>query len=214
MVIKNVEIIHTDPAIIEVTYHPYPQKIIDSVYKEKGVFQQLKFDNLVVEDGRTFYSAKRRSVNHSTISNYFLKSFERITLELLKLDPIRFPIMFLADEHKEKALKSWYMSNSLKKHQSLLMSLDRKGFHQGTHLDNRFAMWAGIINLQDNKTGTHHYKNEFDDDPYFVASGEQFKGTFWLNTEKTWHGVPKLDENRRVLVCNQMYISTTASVYL
>jgi len=214
MVVKLIEVVNTDPAIIEVTYEPFPQKIIDSVYKEKRAFQQLKFDDLVVEDGRNFYSRNEPSRNHGLLTGYFLKTFEKITMELLKVDPVRFPIMYLSDEAKGEALSHWYNSNNLKRHQSILMSLDKKGFHQGTHLDNRFAMWAGIINLQENKIGTHHYRSEFEKDPYYIASGEQFKGTFWLNTEKTWHGVPVLEENRRVLVCNQMYLSTTASIYL
>jgi len=209
MVIENVEVVNKDPAIIEVTFEPIPQKIIDLVYAETQRFEQLSFDDLVVEQGRTFYTGTESNA-YKVLKRHFVSAFQEITKQLLLVDPIRFPIMYQEKVDKNKALDKWYESNNLKNHQSLLCALDYTGFHQGTHLDNRFAMWAGIINLQDNSVGTHHYPAEFDRTPYYVASGKKFKGTFWLNTEKTWHGVPFLQENRRVLVCNQMWISTLA----
>lgn len=209
MVIKNIEIKNTDPAIIEVTFESLPQNLIDEVYEEKNSFEQLSFENLVVESGRNFYT-NDKSKSYRKILKHFISSFEDISMNLFNLDPIRYPIMYYSHRTREESLKRWYRSNNLDKYCSGLLCLDKKDYGQGTHLDNRFAVWAGIINLQDNDFGTYHYKNEFDREPYFIASGKKFVGTFWINTEKTWHGLPKLEKDRRVIVCNQMFLNTGA----
>lgn len=217
MVIKNVKIVQEDPAIIEVEFVPIADKFLKKVYNEP-CFDQLSFDKLKIETGRLYYSNPTPSKAFNIVQDYFVSAFKQITLMFLELDPVRYPVLWKnTSASRDELFSNWYDNTNMKAYTNFMLCLDKAGFHQGIHLDNRFSMWAGIINLKENEFGTYHYTTagNFGQDHYgtphsFVASGKKMTGTFWLNTESTFHGVPHLSQDRRVAVCNQMLCSTWA----
>lgn len=216
MVIKNLKIIQETPAIIEIEFEPISDKFINRVYKE-DCFKQLSFEQLEIIKGRTYYREDNMSKDYRIIKNHFLSAYEQITKIFLELDRVRYPVIWESDNTADRDVKfsNWYSKTNMANFRGLTLCLDYAGFHQGIHLDNRFSMWAGIINLQDNVHGTYHYSSSgskdighYDTPHYFIASGKKMTGTFWLNTENTWHGVPPLKENRKVIICNQHLCQT------
>ena len=132
-----------------------------------------------------------------------------ITKKLLSVDTgNRYPLSF------NKDFDEFYKKEVLKRDRALVLgTIDYKGFNQPWHLDNRFVMLSGSINIQDNVTTTHfgweekHWDNggtNFDDCTIIhQGRGAKFTGTAWLNTERTWHCVPKVTEDvRRTLLFN------------
>lgn len=202
--IKDVKILFEDPAIIEVEFTPIKQKIVDAVYKEEN-FEQLSFENLSVYAGRLRikHELKKNNKHFKIIQNHFKSTFKEITKILLDIDPIRYPIF--------SDFETWWETNQCEKYDSIMPVIDKKGFSQPYHLDNRFSMWAGSINIADNDTTTvfskeHYWLDEGHDSEsrYYKASGKQWSGTFWLNTENNWHGVPLVRQDRYAIVCNQV----------
>lgn len=218
MVINNLKIIQEDPAIIEIDFVPISNKFIKRVYSETDHFEQLSFEKLNIIKGRTYYKENSSmSKEYKFIKNYFLSAYEDITKVFLELDRERYPVLWESDNADDRDINfsRWYNKSQMLNFRGLTLCKDHAGFHQGIHLDNRFSMWAGIINLQENKHGTYHYDNpgsanigHYQTPHYFVASGKKMTGTFWLNTEKTWHGVPPLSEDRKVIICNQHLCKT------
>lgn len=198
MVIKGFRTVNEDPAIIEVEFEPVDQSIIDEVYAPKN-FAQLEFENLVVNEGRLKVS--NQSKEFKILEEHFKPAYKQITKILAGLDKIRYPIF--------RDFDKWWSSNNLEDKYVFLAVKDMPGFDQPYHLDFRFSMWAGIINLQDNDTGTiftTDHKNYTDLTHYYQASGKKFTGTFWLNTENNWHSVPMITKERKVIVCNQTLV--------
>ena len=75
-------------------------------------------------------------------------------------------------------------------------TVDHQGFKQGWHLDNRFIIISGSINIQDNLTSTQ-FSKENADNLIYQGRTTKFTGTAWLNTEHPWHRVPKVTEDVR-----------------
>lgn len=195
MVIRNIKTVNTDPAIIEVEFEPVEQSLIDEVYAPEN-FEQLAFENLVVNEGRLKVNSESKSFG--SLRDHFKPAYKHITKALADLDKVRYPIF--------RDFDNWWDSNNLENKFVFLAVQDMPGFDQPYHLDFRFSMWAGIINLQDNDIGTiftKDHKDYSDLSYYYQASGKKFTGTFWLNTENNWHSVPKVISNRKVVVCNQ-----------
>lgn len=217
MVIESYNILQTDPAIIEVYFKPFPDDVVDQIYAEDK-FIPLSFTNLILEAGRYQYTTKDEySDNWQFVYKYFTSAYKDITKIFLELDRKRYPVMW--DEGNKKTndqlFDAWYINNNLEKQQYFSICRDTKGFQQGQHLDNRLTIWAGIVNLKDNSTGTCHWseKAPFGQDAfriphYFQASGKKMVGTFWINTEYTWHGVRPIEEDRYIALCNQMLVGT------
>lgn len=203
--IKTYKVLFEDPAIIEVEFEPYLQKDIDLIYNQE-YFEELKFENLTVYDGRfCLNKAGQNLTEFKNLKKYFLPAFKSITEILLGIDKKRYPIFYNFND--------WWEANNLKTKDSFNLVIDKEGFSQPFHLDNRFSMWAGSINLDNNETTTV-FSNQhlwIDDgyDPYtqyYKACGTQWKGTFWLNTENNWHGVPLVKKDRRSVICNQLIV--------
>jgi len=202
--VKSIKVIQTDPAMIEVEFNPLPQKLIEYIF-DKQNFQQQSFENLVVENGRLALQVEKVDRKKLAIfRDHFTSGFKTITKRLVDLDVLRLPIFY--------DFEDWYNNNDFKNKQAFGVMLDMPGFSQPFHLDNRFSMWAGSINLEDNDTTTifttenNHWINQGLDpsEYYYKANGKKFTGTFWVNTENNWHGVPLVKKERRVIVCNQM----------
>ena len=198
MVVRSIKTVNQDPAIIEVEFEPIDQTIIDYVYSPKN-FDQLEFENLVVNKGRL--KVNNQLKEFEILRDHFKPAYKQITKVLANLDKIRYPIF--------RDFDKWWDSNNLDDKYVFLAVKDMPDFDQPYHLDFRFSMWAGIINLQDNDTGTiftTDHKNYTDLTHYYQASGKKFTGTFWLNTENNWHSVPKITKERKVIVCNQTLV--------
>lgn len=94
---------------------------------------------------------------------------------------------------------------------------DKEGFSMPWHIDNRFVIISGIINVQDNETQTlfsnNHYhwdtggKNLTDDEYNIIHRGQckKFWGTAWVNTEITEHCVPYVEKDRKIILFNLMF---------
>lgn len=200
--IKNIKTLYTNPGIIEIEFEPLDQTIIDNIYTPKN-FEQLSFENLVVEGGRTKLTEEaRNSESYRKLLSHFSSMSREITRSLTEIDKIRWPVFYDFDD--------WWNKNRLDNNLGFMLVEDKVGFSQPYHLDNRFSMWAGVINLADNDTRTifsdrNHTWESHGHNPeerFYQATGDKFKGTFWLNTENNWHGVPLVHEDRRAIVCN------------
>jgi len=202
--VKKWKIIQQDPVILEIEFDPVPQKLLNYIYKEEH-FEQQSFQYLEVEKGRLVVDDGRLdAVKLAKLKKHFSSSFKFITKTFVDIDVLRFPLF--------RSFEKWYKENQFDNKQVLNVTLDRPGFSQSFHLDNRLSMWAGSINLSDNESSTiftTEDKNWISQglDPseyYYKASGKKFTGTFWINTENNWHAVPLVKSDRRVIVCNQM----------
>lgn len=205
--IKNIKTLYTDPGIIEIEFEPIDQTIIDEIYTPEN-FEQLSFENLVVEGGRTKLTPKALSARpYKKLLKHFNPMFKEVTKALTDIDKLRYPVFYNFND--------WWNKNNFDDKRAFMLVEDKAGFSQPYHLDNRFSMWAGVINLADNDTRTifshenHNWihQGHNPEERFFQATGEKFKGTFWLNTENNWHGVPLVKEDRRAIVCNLLLAS-------
>ena len=202
--VKNWKVLYNDPAIIEIEFEPLHKKLIEYIYRKEN-FEQQSFENLVVEKGRLSLQVDRVDKEKlKKFREHFTNSFKFITKILTEMDVLRLPMFYDFDD--------WYSTNNLENKQAFGVMLDTPGFSQPFHLDNRFMMWGGSINLANNETTTvfttqnNHWVNQGlePSEYYYKASGKKFTGTFWVNTESNWHGVPLVQTDRRLVVCNQM----------
>jgi hypothetical protein len=190
--------------MIEVEFEPLDQTIIDEIYSPNN-FEQLSFENLVVEDGRSKLTNKAASSKpYKKLLKHFSSMSKEITRSLTEIDKIRWPVFYDFDD--------WWNKNRFNDNLGFMLVEDKVGFSQPWHLDNRFSMWAGSINLADNDTKTAFSKTNHDwtdngKDPnrkFYEASNKKWVGTFWLNTENNWHAVPLVQQDRRAIICNLM----------
>lgn len=217
MVIESYKILQTDPAIIEVYFTPISDHIVDQIYAEDK-FVPLNFTNLILEEGRYQYMTQDKySDNWQFVCKHITSAFKDITKIFLELDRSRYPVIWSKENKKttNQLFDAWYTTNNLEQQQYFSICRDTKGFQQGQHLDNRLVLWAGIVNLKENNIGTCHWleKAPFGEDAfriphYFQASGKKMVGTFWINTECTYHGVRPIEEDRYIALCNQMLLGT------
>lgn len=200
--IKSVKTVYEDPAIIEIEFEPFAQDKIDALYEEEN-FEQLSFENLVVHGGRQRLTPAARELdNYKQLAAHFSPMFKIVTKALLEIDKIRWPVFYNFDD--------WWNKNNFDSKHAFMLVHDKKGFDQPWHLDNRFSMWAGSINLADNETKTafsktnHDWTDKGNDSTrkFYEASNQKWTGTFWLNTENNWHSVPLVQKDRRAIVCN------------
>jgi hypothetical protein len=90
----------------------------------------------------------------------------------------------------------------------ILPTIDKVGWSMPWHLDNRFVAVSGTINIQDNTTQTYFAKQNYHwdgfDDCEIIHKGQcsKFNGTAWINTEHTWHSVPRIETERKTVLFN------------
>lgn len=200
--IKSIKTLYENPTIIEVEFEPLNQSVIDSIYKD-DTLEQMSFEDLVVEQGRFLVSAKiRESNNFKILEDHFSNAHKQITKYLLNIDKVRWPVFY--------EFNTWWNNNNFDKYTGISVVLDKPGFSQPFHLDNRFSMWAGTLNLDDNETTTIFGTKESnwldkgldESERYYTSSGKKWTGTFWLNTENNYHGVPLVQKDRKVIIFN------------
>jgi len=206
--IKSYKVIQNEPPIIECTFHPVHSDIL-SKYKTIDKLEQLSFENLIVYKGRQQVKKEYREESEYLLIQHHFKVYKEVTKIFLELDKIRYPIHYGFDD--------WWRENNLDhwSKQAYMLISDFKDWSQPWHLDNRFSFWAGSINLQDNHTTTifshenHNWEDEGTDASkyYYKANGTAFTGTFWTNTEKTYHAVPKVLDAQRCTALLGMYLA-------
>jgi len=205
--IKNIKVLFEDPGMIEVEFESIDQQIIENIYNPSN-FEQVSFENLHIQPGRLKLSDSAKITDdYKLLKTHFDSMFKTITKKLVDIDKIRFPLF--------SDFNTWWDKNNFDAKHALMLVHDKEGFDQPYHLDNRFSMWAGSINLADNNTKTifskenTHWMDKGHDpeNRYYQASGKKWTGTFWLNTENNWHGVPLVTKDRRAIVCNLLLAS-------
>jgi hypothetical protein len=167
--------VYNDPAILDIEIPELDKFNFDSYFNLP--FKRANYGNLNVEQGR--FIVDTNWYTYYTLSRIMSKPLEQITKKLLSMDLIRYPVV------QKRRYKTWVAGTA-----------DHQGFKQGWHLDNRFIMISGSINIQDNLTSTQFSKKNADNLIY-QGRTSKFTGTAWLNTEHTWHRVPQVIEDVR-----------------
>ena len=196
--------VYNDPAIIDIDIPELADADLDSYFNMPT--KKNDYGNLIVEDGRLTIIHHGNLAEHKNLVNIMTKPIYEITKKLLSMDLIRYPLFEEFDVFYKKEVQ---------RHEKfqVLGTVDQKGFSQPWHLDNRFIMISGSINVQDNVTSTYFAKENnhwleggttFDHcDLIYTGRKTKFTGTAWINTEHTWHCVPQItEENRKTLLFN------------
>jgi hypothetical protein len=206
--LKNYSVINSEIPIIDVEFENLPEDIIIKVFDENN-FKRNVYGNLSVQTGRFTLSHDIEISDYEYFKNEFSKTLRYISLELFKLDIVRYPIHGIDRE-------TWFDKKFSYPYQYLFLpTIDKSGFFMPWHLDNRLIAISGSINIQDNFVSTifntnHHYwkdKNYIgnQNDLLYIGRQKKFTGTFWLNTEKTWHAVPEVTKERKTLLFNVFF---------
>jgi hypothetical protein len=185
-----------EPAIIDVYYDELEQVDFEPIFNIDEEYR-LNYADLHVNDGRKTIPGKSQEFDQLFLK---LKSpILSITSELLSMDKKRYPVC-----HIEEFM--------IKCRIGLLCTVDYPGFSQPWHLDNRFIVLSGVINVVDNSTSTtfsrqnSHWitkgKDFSDTEIIYRGNSKKLHGTAWLNTELTWHCVPEVSEIRKILLYN------------
>jgi hypothetical protein len=189
-----------DPAIVDVYFDELESFDLSSVFSHKEAYR-LNYGDLVVYEGRK--TIPNDSEAYGKMREIVYPSIMEITKTLLSMDPVRYP-----KPQVPSLLKNCRVG--------ILVTIDEAGFSQPWHLDNRFIVASGMINATDNITSTHfsrenfHWENggmDFSDcEIIHRAQNKKLTGTAWLNTESTWHCVPKvIEKERSILLYNVFY---------
>jgi len=200
-----------DPSICAAEFDNIPEELIARVFNKEN-FGNNDYGALSVEKERIELPPKHWNDDYHTLKSYFYPHVLKITQELIESDPIHYPFF-----HNMKDFKLWFDNHFITGpgHFGFIPIIDQVGFHQSPHIDNRFSFMAGIINVQENQTGTiflvnntsshwyeHHGLGCTDEEVIYRASGKKHSETFWLNGDTNWHAVPKVLETRKILLLN------------
>ena len=196
-----------DPAIIDIEIPELESFDVDSYFKLSS--KRSDYGNLVVAQGRV--SITHNHPLHSKLVKFMAEPIFEITKMLLAMDKIRYPLF------RYKSFEEFYEKNILQRDRvGILGTIDHKEWNQPWHLDNRFIMLSGSINIQDNETSTYfakqnfHWPNggtSFDHcDLIYQGRKTKFTGTAWINTEHTWHCVPRITEDQRKTILFNVFL--------
>jgi len=197
----NITEVNQDPAIVDVHLPELNLIDIDSILaqpRREGIYS---YDPTNCRDELTMLYE-----TNVALRNLLEDRIRDITRQLISMDKHRYP---MNGPFNEEAFRKFYNTTTM----TLNPVVDNPGFKQNWHLDTRFALLSGMINLQDNTTQTHfarenlHQVNgttpdDINDKVIHKGQTEKFKGTFWLNTELTWHCVPLVKDIRKILLFN------------
>jgi len=199
----------TQPSICYTEFDNIPEDLIAKVFNEEQFFVR-EFEHLYVDKRRTELEQKYWNNDYYALKDHFYPHVLKITEELIKSDPIRYP--FFA-----KDFKIWFDSHFITGpgHMGFVPIVDQLGFNQPLHIDNRFVMMSGIINVEENLTGTIFTKETnawldnglgtTDEEIIYRASGKKHSGTFWLNGDNNWHGVQEVLKTRKIILINLFF---------
>jgi len=204
----NIIEISKDPAILDVEFPEFERFNTDKLFEAQP--GRVDYGNLDVEPQRfTIFPRDDTNDEFSLLGKELYDPLKEITRRLLALDPLRYPLF------DSPNFDVWYTKRYASKVKiGFSRVIDQPGFNQGWHLDNRFVLLSGIINMQDNCTQTTFAKerimrwvpeqveHEYPEKIIHRGQNKKWTGTFWLNTEVTWHCVPLVESTRKIILCN------------
>ena len=190
--------VNVDPAIIDIEIPELESFDFDSYFNLAA--SRSDYGNLIVAQGRETITHKHHL--HVELHNFMADHIYQLTKKLWEMDKTRYPLFQFSD------FEDFYKKNILGRQLiGILGTIDYKEWSQPWHLDNRFIMISGSINVQDNETSTYFAKENYHwlnggtsfDHCKLLYKGRtsKFTGTAWINTEHTWHSVPRIIEDQR-----------------
>ena len=199
--------VSNQPAIVDIDIPELESFDFDSYFTLSA--KRSDYRNLGVEQGRE--TIRYDHPSHTELCKVMAEPIFNITKNLLSMDTQRYPLMF------HKSFEEFYKKEILKRDRiGISGTIDHKEWNQSWHLDNRFIMISGSINIQDNTTSTYFAKENaswngggttFDHcDLIYQGRKTKFTGTAWLNTEHTWHCVPRVIEDQRKTVLFTVFV--------
>jgi len=184
-----------EPAIIDLYYDELEGIDLEEIFLDNNFLVQ-EYGDLDVDKRR--FQTLPESKSFKELKAILNPSIIEITKILLDMDKKRYPNF---------QLHSFYHNCRI----DLFPTVDHPGFYQNWHLDNRFIVISGSINVIDNETRTHfstdlHHHLEMQDHK-IIHKGQNMKnyGTAWLNTELTWHCVPTVTILRKTILFNVFF---------
>jgi hypothetical protein len=199
--------VSNDPAIVDIEIPELESFDFDSYFKLSA--SRSDYGNLVVAQGRE--TITHNSKLHTELYNKLSDPIYQITKKLWTMDSTRYPLFKFSD------FEDFYKKNILSRQLTgILGTIDYKEWSQPWHLDNRFIMISGSINIQDNETSTYfatenyHWEKggtSFDHCKLlYKGRTSKFTGTAWINTEHTWHCVPRITEDQRKTILFNVFL--------
>jgi hypothetical protein len=199
--------VSTDPAILDIEIPELESFDFDSYFNLSA--SRSNYGNLVVEKGRE--TITHEHLLHTKLIKVMADPIFNITKTLLSIDKIRYPLF------RYKSFNEFYEKDILSRRRiGVLGTIDHKEWNQPWHLDNRFVMISGSINIQDNQTSTYFAKENYHwsnggtdfDHCKLIYQGRKtkFTGTAWINTEHTWHCVPRIIEDQRKTILFNVFL--------
>jgi hypothetical protein len=193
----------TEPAIIDFEIPSLSKIDFDKLYSYTPIEQN--YNTLYVKPGR--YDLPYDTPEYTELYKFLESDLYDIIKKLIEMDRLRWPILDTGfkdfDDFYEKKVRNYgvYLSAMIYK----------PGFSMPWHLDNRFAVLNGIINVNDHETqtcfstigqGWNHDTQCPLDNHMIIHRGtkNKFQGTAWTNNELAWHCVPKVPVERKVLL--------------
>ena len=199
--------VSNDPAIVDIEISELESFDFDSYFNLSA--KRGDYGNLGVEQGRE--TIRYDHPLHTELYNIMANPIFNITKNLLSMDTQRYPL------HRYKSFEEFYKTEIIKRDKiGISGTIDHKEWSQPWHLDNRFIMISGSINIQDNQTSTYFAKENaywnnggttFDHcDLIYQGRKTKFTGTAWINTEHTWHCVPRIIEDQRKTILFNVFV--------
>jgi hypothetical protein len=206
MVMKLTEV-NADPAIIDIEIPELESFDFDSYFNLAA--SRSDYGTLIVAQGRETITHNHSL--HTELFGILADPIYQITKKLWEMDKTRYPLFKFSD------FEDFYKKNILDRQSiGILGTIDHREWSQPWHLDNRFIMISGSINIQDNETSTYFAKENYHwsnggtsfDHCKIVYKGRKtkFTGTAWINTEHTWHSVPRIIEDQRKTILFNVFL--------
>ena len=193
-----------NPAIIDFEIPSLSKIDFDKLYDHTPV--EHTYNTLNVSPGR--YEMPNNTPEYFELCNFLTKPLYDIMEKLMSMDNLRWPILDLG----YKDFDDFYQQKA-KRDQGIYISVMtyKPGFSMPWHLDNRFAVLNGIINVNDHETQTcfsttglnwdHNTESpKADDIIIHRGTKNKFQGTAWTNNELNWHCVPNVTVERKIIL--------------
>jgi hypothetical protein len=199
--------VSVDPAIVDIDIPELESFDFDSYFNLSA--SRSEYGNLIVAQGRE--TVTHNHDLHTELYSIMADPIFNIAKNLHSIDKTRYPLF------RYKNFEEFYKKDILQRGRiGILGTIDYKEWNQPWHLDNRFILLSGSINVQDNETSTYfakqnfHWPNggtSFDHcDLIYQGRKTKFSGTAWINTEHTWHCVPRITENQRKTILFNVFL--------
>ena len=196
-----------DPAMVDIDIPELESFDFDSYFNLPA--NRSDYGNLIVEQGRV--SITHNHLLHTELVGIMADPIYQVTKKLWGMDEIRYPLFRFSD------FDDFYRTDILSRRRvGILGTIDHKEWSQPWHLDNRFIIVSGSINIQDNETSTYFAKQNFHwpnggttfdhCDLTYQGRKNKFTGTAWINTEHTWHCVPRITEDQRKTILFNVFL--------